>query len=110
MHAAVIGKDTATTSANGGQAQDDSPLLQGFPPIVGGDARVLILGSFPGALSLAAHQYYADPRMRSGRSPVSFSGSNQTRRMRDGWRHCDPAASRSGMCCTSGVALALPTP
>ena len=36
-----------------------SPLLQGFPPIVDDDARVLILGSFPSAVSLAAHQYYA---------------------------------------------------
>jgi hypoxanthine-DNA glycosylase len=39
-----------------------SPLLRGFPPIVDGRARVLILGSFPSALSLAAHQYYANPR------------------------------------------------
>jgi len=39
-----------------------SPLLRGFPPIVDDDAKVLILGSFPGALSLAAHQYYANPR------------------------------------------------
>ena len=39
-----------------------SPRLQGFPPVVDDDARVLILGSFPSALSLAAHQYYANPR------------------------------------------------
>jgi hypoxanthine-DNA glycosylase len=39
-----------------------SPLLQGLPPVVGDDARVLILGSFPSALSLAASQYYANPR------------------------------------------------
>jgi hypoxanthine-DNA glycosylase len=38
------------------------PLLQGFLPIVDDDARVLILGSFPSALSLVAHQYYANPR------------------------------------------------
>ena len=38
------------------------PLLQGFPPIVDDDARVLILGSFPSALPLVAHQYYANPR------------------------------------------------
>jgi hypoxanthine-DNA glycosylase len=39
-----------------------SPLLQGFPPIVDDHARVLILGSFPSAQSLAACQYYANPR------------------------------------------------
>jgi len=39
-----------------------TPLLQGFPPVVDDRAAVLILGSFPSALSLAAGQYYANPR------------------------------------------------
>ena len=38
------------------------PLLLGFPPVVDDRAAVLILGSFPSAQSLAAGQYYANPR------------------------------------------------
>lgn len=39
-----------------------SPLLHGFPPIIGDRPHTLILGNAPSVMSLAAHQYYGNPR------------------------------------------------
>ncbi len=37
-------------------------MLSGLPPHVGRQTRLVVLGSFPGAASLASGQYYAHPR------------------------------------------------
>ena len=39
-----------------------TPSLTGLAPVIDLRTRILILGSFPGAASLAAQQYYAHPR------------------------------------------------
>ena len=41
---------------------DESLRLRGLPPVADARTRLVILGSFPGAASLQAQQYYAHPQ------------------------------------------------
>lgn len=57
-------------------------LSEGFPPVAGADAEVLILGSLPGQKSLSEREYYAHPQnafWRIMQSVFDISGSYATR-------------------------------
>jgi len=50
--------------------------LSGLAPVIDGGIRLLILGSFPGAASLAAQQYYAHPRNQLWRLVSALTGED----------------------------------
>jgi hypoxanthine-DNA glycosylase len=58
----VAQPDLLGSATRRGAPDDGTPRLQGLPPVLGRDARLVVLGSFPGAASLQARQYYGHPR------------------------------------------------
>lgn len=60
------------------QAMTTTPSTQltGLAPIIDRGVRILVLGSFPGAASLAAGQYYAHPRNQFWRLISSVVGED----------------------------------
>jgi hypoxanthine-DNA glycosylase len=63
---AKAGPARGSVAAPPGGAPSDAPtgaqVLHGLPPIASAGTRLLVLGSFPGARSLALRQYYAHPQ------------------------------------------------
>ena len=59
---AVSAPASVSATADVPAIADTATRLQGLPPVVSPDTRLLILGSFPGRASLAAQAYYAHPQ------------------------------------------------
>jgi hypoxanthine-DNA glycosylase len=58
----MVARAAVTLPAGSVPAEPAQPRLHGLPPVITRDTRLVVLGSFPGAASLAARQYYAHPR------------------------------------------------
>ncbi len=71
------------------------PLLHGFPPIIGEGAQILILGNMPSVTSLAAQQYYGNPRNAFWRIAGELFG----------FRADDPYGERTAALRAHGVAV-----
>lgn len=74
---------------------EPAPVLRGFAPLADAGARVLVLGSMPGAESLRAGQYYAHPRNAYWRIMGDLVGASPEL----------PYAKRTRLLRSAGIAL-----
>ncbi|MDZ7794202.1 MAG: DNA-deoxyinosine glycosylase [Spirochaetia bacterium] len=74
---------------------DSAEMIYGFPPIIGEQPRVLILGSMPGVKSLELGQYYGHQQNHFWRIMSELLG----RPMPGGY------AGRTAMLCEAGIAV-----
>ena len=52
------------------------PVLQGLPPLLNADTRLVVLGSFPGLASLSTQQYYGHPQNQFWKIMASLLASD----------------------------------
>jgi hypoxanthine-DNA glycosylase len=75
-----------------------APELQGLPPLLNTQTRVVILGSFPGVRSLQAQQYYAHPQNQFWRLVfAAISASCATEYALGGYENNSETILRHGM-------------
>ena len=76
------GAACGSSAVRGDRGRADT-LARGFPPVVDGRARVLVLGSLPGQASLAAREYYAQPQNAFWRIMGALIGAGPELRYRE---------------------------
>jgi hypoxanthine-DNA glycosylase len=75
------------------------PVLQGLPPLLDANTRLLVLGSFPGVASLRAQQYYGHPQNQFWKIMATLLSPNAAEVL------AMPYAERSRWLLSQGVGL-----